>query len=193
MSTPPPIRSNFVTVVAIVFIALAGFATLIALLQNLMFQLLFEPMLQRQMATQPLPAGLPPAAAWVFGHMIWFFRAFLLLSAITLAAAIGLLRRHDWARRLFIALLALGIACQLPGIGLQWWWVGSVQHLMLPPNAPAHFADDMRGFMLAMRIFSALFAIVLCVLFGWIIRRLCSAPVRAEFGVIHRLPDRSLP
>jgi len=181
MSAPPPLRSTFVTVLAWVFIGLSGFATLIAVLQNLMLQWLFLPAMQQAPQQPPLPPGLPVPMHWMFGHFAWFFRAFLVISALTLVAAIGLLRRHEWARRLFVGLMGLAIAYQLLGLAWQWWFMGTMPGFMQAFGAPADMAVVMRGFLRAVQVFSALVALGLCVLFGWILRRLCSAPVRDEF------------
>lgn len=186
MSAPPPVpvvRSTFVTVLGWIFVGLAGFSTLISLLQNLMFQLVFQPAMQQQLATQAMPPGMPVPMEWMFTHMIWLFRGLLLLSIITLVAATGLLLRRSWGRRLFIGLMAFAIAYQWLGLVLQWWFMGSMQQVMqLPPDAPAQFASGMHGFMRVIQVFSALMAVGFTVLFAWIIRRLCSAPIRREFA-----------
>lgn len=182
MSAPPPLRSTFVTVLAWVFIGLAGFATLISVLQNLMLQWLFLPAMQQaQEAQTALPPNLPAPMHWMLGHFAWFFRAFLLISATTLTAAIGLLRRHEWARRLFIGLMGFAIAYQLLGLVWQWWFMGSMSGFMQASGAPADMDAMMHGFIRAMQVFGTLMALGLCVLFGWIIRRLGSARVRDEF------------
>ncbi|MBD8874183.1 hypothetical protein [Rhodanobacter sp. DHB23] len=180
MSTPPPLRSTFVTVLAWVFIGLAGFATLIALLQNLMLQLLFLPEMQAH-PMPPQPPGLPAPTQWMFGHMAWFFRGFLLVSSATLVASIGLLLRHEWARRLFIGLMGFAIAYQLFGLAWQWWFMGSMDAFTRAAGMPADAGAVMHGFMRVAQVFGTLMALVFCVLFGWIIRRLCSAQVRDEF------------
>jgi hypothetical protein len=183
---PPPIRSSFVTVLGWIFVCLAGFATLMSLLQNLMFQLVFLPAMQQQLATQPMPAEMPVPVGWLFAHIIWFFRAFLLVSVTALIASIGLLLRRNWGRRLFIGLMGFAIAYHVLGLAFQWWFMGSMQSLMpLPPNAPAHFADGIRGFMRAMQMFGAIMAIGFSVLYGWIIKRLCSPAVQREFGPVN--------
>lgn len=187
MSMPPPLRSTFVTVLAWVFIGLSGFATLIAVLQNVMLQVLFLPEMQEH-AMQPLPPGLPAPTQWMFGHMAWFFRAFLLVSAVTLIAAIGLLRRHEWARRLFVGLMGFAIAYQLLGLAWQWWFMGSMDAFMRAPGMPADMDAAMHGFMRVVQVFGMLTALAFCVLFGWIVRRLCSAKLRDEFR-----PWRSTP
>lgn len=183
MPTPPPFRSTFVSVLAWVFIGLAGFTTLIATLQNLLLQWLFLPMAQQ---APPMPADLPLPMRFMATHFAWFFRAFLLLSVLTLTAAIGLLRRREWARRLFVGLLGFGIAYQALGVLFQWWFTGSMTGFMHDPHAPAQLDAVMSDVLLMVRIFSTLFAAGIAVLFGWIIRRLCSAAVREEFGAAPR-------
>lgn len=183
MPTPPPFRSTFVSVLAWVFIGLAGFTTLIATLQNLLLQWLFLPMAQQ---TPPMPTDLPLPMRFMAAHFAWFFRAFLLLSVLTLTAAIGLLRRREWARRLFVGLLGFAITYQVLGVAFQWWFAGSMMGLMHDPHAPAQVDAVMADVMLAVRVFSTLFAVGIGVLFGWVIHRLCSAAVRLEFGAAPR-------
>lgn len=180
MSTPPPLRSNFVTVLAWLFIGMAAFATLISVLQNLMLQWLFLPSMQAH-PMPPLPPDLPAPMQWVFGHMAWFFRAFLLVSSVTLITAIGLLRRHEWARRLFIGLMGLAIAYHLLGLVWQWWFMGSMDSFFHAPGMPADMDTVMHGFMRVAKVFGTLMSLVFCVLYGWIIHRLHSAQVRDEF------------
>lgn len=181
MSAPPPLRSTFVTVLAWVFIGLAGFATLISVLQNVMLQWLFLPAMQHAQAAAPLPPGLPAPMQWLFAHFAWFFRAFLLVSATTLIAAVGLLRRHEWARQLFIGLMGFAIVYQILGLAWQWWIMGSMPAFMQASGTPADMGAVMHGFIRAMQVFGSLTALGFCVLFGWIIRRLRSAQVRDEF------------
>lgn len=180
MSMPPPLRSSFVTALAWVFIGLAGFATLISLLQNLMLQLLFLPDMQAH-PMPPLPPGLPAPVQWMFGHMAWFFRTFLLVSTATLIAAVGLLLRREWARRLFIGLMGFAIAYQLLGLVWQWWFMGSMDAFMRAPGMPTDMDTAMHGFMRVAQVFGTLMALTFGVLFGWIIHRLRSVQVRDEF------------
>lgn len=185
MQVPPPIpvaRSTFINVLGWIFVCLAGLATLIGVLQNVMLQLVFLPTLHDQLSIQPLPPDTPASMGWVVAHLIWFFRGFPLLSIITLVAAIALLQRRDWARRLFIGLMAFAIVYQVLGLLAQWWLMGAMQAMMTMPNdAPAQFVDGMQGFMWVVQIISALMVAGFSVLFGWIIKRLHSAAIRHEF------------
>jgi hypothetical protein len=183
----PPVRSTFVTVLAWIFIGLTGFASLISLMQNLMLQLIFVPLMQQQHAhmSQNLPPNMPAHMAWMFDHVIWIFRVFLLLSLSVLVAAIGLLWRKEWARKLFIGLMAFGIFYQIAGLFFQWWYMSAVfDHLPMPPNPKpdaAQMMQVMQGFMSVIRIFSALMSVGMIILLGWIIRKLISPPIRQEF------------
>lgn len=177
-----PVRSTFVTVLAWVFIGLAGFVTLISILQNIMLQLVFAPAMA-QAHLPPMAGPLPEASAWMLGHIAWFFRLILVLSATLLAASIGLLLRRNWARLLFITMLVLGIAYQAFGVVMQWWVLGSMTDTMLPPpNAPADVMHGMQAMMIVMRVFGVLFAVAISALFAWLIYRLTRPGVLAEFG-----------
>lgn len=173
----PP--SSFVSVLAWVFIALSSLTTLVALLQNLLLWVLLRGPMQQAM--RELPAeGMPAFAAFMARHVHAFFLAFLLVSATTLAASIGLLRRREWARRLFIGLMLLAAAWQLGGLVLQ--FVLMPQLAQLPPQAPAGFAADFRAMSIAMLAFGSVIGPAFCALFLWIAWRLSSAAVRAEFA-----------
>jgi hypothetical protein len=183
----PPVRSTFVTVLAWIFIGLTGFASLISLMQNLMFQFLFLPLMAQQHAqfSQGIPPGMPVQVGWVFDHIIWLFRFFLLMSLSVLTASIGLLLRKEWARKLFIGLMGIGMLYQVAGLIFQWWYFNAVfSHIPMPPNAKPdaeQMMQIMQGFISAVRVFSALMAIGMTILLGWIIKKLASAAVRQEF------------
>lgn len=207
MSVPPPVpvkRSMFVTVVAWIFIGLSTFATLGLLLESLLLPLIFLPMLHQQMATMPFPADLSPIAAWFFGHALELCYGLLFIALLHLIAAISLLRRKDWGRRLFLGMLGFDVLYQLAAAAMQWWVVPPMQHailqmqlgpgshLMFPNNLPpqvqaaqaaqlAQMMPMMDSMMAVTRVFGVISAIVFIILFAWIIKHLCSEPVRREF------------
>jgi len=181
-SIPAPTRSTFVTVVASIFIAIAGFATLISLLQALMFTFMFP-------EGQFPPAGdakgmeqMPAFFRFMIQNMQWFFVMFWSISILTLISAIGLLLRKNWARLVFVGLMALGILWNLGGILLQEYMMSSF------PQGPAHGPRDVdAGFetmMTVMRFAMGVFAIAMSLLFAWIIKRLVSRSIRAEFNAL---------
>ena len=174
-------RSLFVTVTAWVFILLAAMASVTALLQNATVAS-FLPGLSivgNVQAAQPLPllTGL------LMGYLPWVVGASLMMSVATLACAVGLLVRLEWARRVFIVLLGMAIVANVAGLWLQHEMLQSLvsNTLSLSPLPPLA-ADVFGGFVTAARVMAVLVTLGACALLVWIIRRLMSAAVRQEFA-----------
>jgi hypothetical protein len=105
------------------------------------------------------------------------------VSLATLASAIGLLLRLDWARRAFIGMLALAIVANLLGLWFQHEVVQSVVDATLSSSPlPQKALGVFGGFVTAARAMGAAMTLAACALLGWIIHRLMSAPVRQEFA-----------
>jgi hypothetical protein len=176
-------RSSFVTVLAWIFIAFAGFGTFISLLQNIMINTVFPlDQMRSAMSQAHSDQNMPAFAAFMFNNIRLFFAAFLIVSVSTLIAAIALLKRKNWARVLFIAILALGIVWNLGGLVVQQFFFASMSSI--PPNTPPEFRanfEAMGTMMTVMKIFSAVMAVGFSVLFAWIIKRLASVAIRQEF------------
>jgi hypothetical protein len=121
----------------------------------------------------------PVFARFMFSHPQVFFGAFLAVSATTLVSAIGLLRRQNWARFIFIGILVLGIVWNLGGLAAMFFVFSSTPPM--PDQAPADFRD---GFDIMWKVimgFSVVIALVFAGLFGWIIKRLVSLEIKREF------------
>src|SRR6478672_6650334 len=105
LTRPAVPQSSFVTVLAWIFIVLAGFATLISILQNVMISLMFPiEEMQAAMVQAKHKQDMPVFAEFMFSHFQLFFLSFLVVSSVTLVSAIALLKRKNWARVLFIGL-----------------------------------------------------------------------------------------
>ena len=167
-------RSLFVTVTAWVFIALAAAASASALVQNASVVSFMPEWRAKEL---PLLTGL------LLGYLPWVVGAGFAMSVATLACAIGLLLRIEWARRAFIGLLVLAIVANLAGLWLQHEVVQSVvdntlSHVQLPQAAAGVFG----GFVTATRVMALAMTLSACAMLAWIIRRLMSATVRQEFA-----------
>ena len=165
-------RSLFVTAIAWVFIVLAVLTSMSALVQNAAVASLMPGM---QIATErmPLLTGL------LIGYLPWFVGTGLVMSLATLASAIGLLMRLDWARRSFIGLLVVAIFANLLGLRLQQEVVQSVvSSAAIPQQAMGVFG----GFVTAARVMAVLMTLAGCAALGGIIGRLMSPSVRQEFA-----------
>ena len=171
-------RSLFVTAIAWVFIILAALTSASALVQNAAVASLMPGL---HTATERAP--LPLLTGLLIGYLPWVVGTGLVMSVATLASAIGLLMRLDWARRTFIGLLVVAIFANLLGMWLQQEVLQSVVNSTLssvpiPPQVLSVFG----GFVTAARVMALLMTLVGCALLGWIIRRLMSAGVRQEFA-----------
>ena len=171
-------RSLFVTTTAWVFIVLAALTSVSALVQNAAVASLMPGL---HLATDRNP--LPLLTGLLLGYLPWVVGTGLVMSLATLASAIGLLLRLDWARRSFIALLAVAIVANLLGLWLQHEVVQSVVSNTLSSVAiPQKALGVFGGFVTAARVMAVLMTLVGCALLGWIIRRLMSPTVRQEFA-----------
>jgi Sec-independent protein secretion pathway component TatC len=153
-------------------------ASVSALLQNATLAS-WMPDLQSLAAAQPLPllTGL------LVGYLPWVVGAGLVMSLATMASALGLAMRLEWARRCFIGLLALAIAANLLGLWLQHEVVQSVVQatLAIAPLPPAA-ANVFGGFVTAAQVMALAGTLVACAFLAWVIRRLMSPAVRQEFA-----------
>jgi magnesium-transporting ATPase (P-type) len=176
-----PRRSAFVTALAWVFIVLAGFATLISALQNVMIAVMF-PVAEMQAAADQAKNDerMPWLAAFMFQNIRLFFFAFLVLCVVTLTAAIGLLKRKNWARVLFIALMGLGVLWNIGGVVFSIVFFSSLPPT--PATAPYGFGDQFEVMSKVIIGFNIVLAVGFTVLFGWISKRLFSRDIRREFS-----------
>ena len=157
-------RSLFVTVTAWTFIALGLLASASALLQH------------AQLAS--LPAGLH-----AHPMLPWVLLAGLVMSLATVASAVGLLLRLDWARRAFIGVLVVAIVANLAGLWLQHALVQSlVDATLMQATVPPQVLGVFGGFVTAAQVMGVLVTLGACGVLAWIIGALMSPGVRQEFA-----------
>jgi hypothetical protein len=171
-------RSRFVTAIAWVFILLGALASLSALVQNAAVASLMPGLpLAGERGALPLLTGL------LIGYLPWVVGTGLVVSLATLASAVGLLLRLDWARRVFIGLLVFAIVANLLGLWLQHEVLQSVvNNTLRTASIPAQVLGVFGGFVTAARVMAVLMTLFGCGVLGWIIRRLMSSSVRQEFA-----------
>jgi hypothetical protein len=168
-------RSLFVTCTAWFFIVVAGLSCISAVVQQAAAGSLLAGL--KSMPSLPLLTKV-----WM-SYAPWVMGAGLALSMATMAAAIGLLLRLDWARRAFIGLLAVAIVANLAGLWLQHELAQSFVSATLNTAAlPAKAQGIFGGLVTASRVMAAVVSLGACALLGWIIRRLMSPMVRQEFA-----------
>ncbi len=176
MDTPND-RSTFVTAVAWVFIVLSGFSTLIAVLQNIMLFMMF-PVDEMNIAMEEARSSgqVPASAEFMMNNFQYFFLGILLVSLTTLVSSIGLLRRLNWARIIFIVIMILGITWNIGGLALNFVFFSEI------PQIDAEGVDETFKIMQTIIIVATtIMTIIFSALFGWIIAKLCSEKIREEF------------
>jgi hypothetical protein len=168
---------------------LAGFATFVSLLQNLMVTLMPHELFNAPLQDSSLSRIMPSGPRLMFAHFRLLVVVMFILCVVTLIAAIGLLRRRNWARIVFIILLGLGVLYNLGSIFLQQSMFSSFDTINSQLQADSgfrHVNQDFAQMMHAMRVFMIVLSVCLAGLFAWIIRRLMSREVRVEFGAVGR-------
>ncbi|MBN1960105.1 MAG: hypothetical protein JW841_04105 [Deltaproteobacteria bacterium] len=171
-SAPP---SRFVTTLAWIFIALSGFATFISLVQNITIHFFIAKSYLLQMQYVSSVIELPTVFIWLMQHLELWTSSFLAICILMLISSIGILRRYNWARLMFISLLALGILLQLLMLPIHWSMLGQIAAIDHPQ------ADLFKQIILVIKIFIILLVVGYCTLFGWIIKKLISPAIKAEF------------
>ena len=172
MNTPAPVpRSSFVTVLAWVMIAFGVLGVLMALLQFALINLLL-PSLEGGMSL-PEPFGMLSIA---------FFRIAMLLSlafSVFMAyAAWALLKRRNWARILFIVLFVISAVMHVVAVAAFVFGFSLVGSL---PAGNEFLPPEYQSMLRAMAISFAIFLAVMAVGYVWLVRRLCSPAIAAEF------------
>ena len=182
-ATPAP-RSTFVNVVAWLFLVFSGLGVLVGLLQNLMIHLLFPPEAFEEFARMPPPPGMPAGVGWIFGHFMAFFALMVLPVLAIFVASLGLLTRWEWGRKLFIAMMAFSIVMNLVSLVFQGYLMaGMHEHFAgMAQRAPeGHAMPDLGMFFIGVGVFTLLYSLGISAVQAWIIKRLVSAPIVAEF------------
>jgi hypothetical protein len=172
-------RSLFVTATAWVFIVLGLLASGATLIQNAHVASLMPGL----HVTAPEAAPLPFVTGLLMAYLPGVLAVGLALSLATLASAVGLLLRLDWARRVFIGVLATAIVVNIAGLWLQHELVQSVVASTLTRTAlPAQVLDVFGHFVTAARVMAVLVTLGACFVLAWIIRSLMSPVIRQEFA-----------
>lgn len=183
MTTPPPLpaATGFVTVLARISLVLAVLGVLWALVQALLLMLMPDTVVA-QAAAQP---EVPAAVVWTLQHRNALALAVLGLAVLFLVVAWGLLKRQEWGRLGFIALLLAGAVANFAGLFLVNPFFDGLQGMfpaeMLDTPEGQRFTAQMQ-FNRNMTFASGLLgAVGIAALHGWIVWKLCTDAVRAEF------------
>ncbi len=174
-------KSTFVTVTAWIFIIASAWTVFVSLSQLWIFgsaQGPFEAMFRDTTFT-----ALPPSGAkFLIRHLLQLMTlALLTLSVVTLVSSVGLLRRRNWARLLFITVMTVGV-CYLAAFLFRQWWTSPESQSPLAQISQAQATQEQwRSTFHAMRVFVGIQGAAVAGLLAWVIARLCSRRIQAEF------------
>lgn len=170
-------QSGFVTVVAWIFIVLSGFVILSSLLQIVLINYVYPAMHMQNTMQAIMHNRMPPLTRFIMAHHLVFNLIFLTLSIAMFVTSIALLKRKNWARVSCIVFLVIGIVWELVSFYTA---LGFYGHM---PELPGNLPPQYKMIQQVSYIFSMVLAVVLCIAFVWIIKRLSSAKIRAEFVI----------
>ncbi len=174
-ATPP---STFVSVLAWLGIILHAFLALGAIMQGVLLRTVLEdPTLMERVTAAYSATPIPEVGPYVVGISRIIFAAFFAYALIGVAASIGLLHRKNWARLTTVVMLALTLAWMALMTGLQ-LLSGNIS---MPANPNYPNMPDMTQMMSTIRTFSLIIGVAIMATCGWLIWRLVSKPIRAEF------------
>jgi hypothetical protein len=166
--------STYVTRLAWILLVAAGIALPVSIYQNVRLHTVF--FAEKAAATSQLPPGASTLVR-LLSHIELIYPVLMFVSAYTLVSAIGLLLRKNWARRLLIAILALGIAGCAAAIAI------AVALLLSGPTPSVPRRPSGQHVMM-----TATYLLSIPVSFWggiWLVRgivKLTSKEIRAEFG-----------
>jgi hypothetical protein len=172
-------RSLSVTLLAWVTIIPAAFAVLVTLLQTVLFTAFMSPGQLEQLFAM-LPPGMEalPRISYETLRIVLF--ALLAGSVSFLVTGIGLLRRRNWARIVFVAAVALGT---LYGVVTYFFMDTAADLSMLVPPAGINGSVDVAPIVTMMRAATTVLTVVFTALNLWLIAWLLSPAIRSEFRI----------
>ena len=164
-------RSAFVSVLAWIFIIGAGFASFVSIMQVIMVSTMFS-----GDEFQSIPDDAPAMEKFMSQYFHLFVYGFCALTIFTFISAIALLKRKNWARLAFIAILAFGVLWQVGGLFMQFAMFSD-----FPSSPESQGFEDFERMSTIIRWFSLVMALAISGLFVWVIKKLTTQPIIGEF------------
>lgn len=170
-----PQRSGFVTITGWLFLAIGAIMTIASMIQALMYvRMLSMPTMHQAMHEGA--KHLPFLLQLVFDHFRLYLFFVVSLSLSTLISAIGLLKRKNMARKLFITVLSVAALAII---------AACITQLSINPpttNIPdGQIPREAKNMLRAMKGFQFILTFSVSCLIGWIISRLSAPEIIKEF------------
>jgi len=170
-------QSKFVNVFAWIFIVFAGWGVFIGFIQLVAYGVVFPAEQVKELMNDPEVAGsMPEYLQYLITHMHILALIVFLMTVGVFVSSVGLLKRKNWARRIFIGFMILGIITMFVSAGFQLWIMPSAQDL-----APENQIQNYEAILWVMRLLALAILFIFTLLYGWIIKKLISPEVKREF------------
>ena len=171
-------ESTFITVIAWIFIIGGAIAVFISISSFFIVGPTQEALF-RDTAFTALPPG---GTKFLIGHTLELIAlAMLTLSVVTLVSSVGLLRRRNWARLLLIAMLGIGAVYLIANLFLQPWLESRLPLPSVQNPQDRAFQEQWQSTVHTMRVSRGILSVAVAALLAWVIARLSSRRIRAEF------------
>lgn len=181
-AAPAPSSTGFVTVLGRISTLLAAAGLAAALAMAGLAMAIGDPTVAGLVSATPLP----PMVSWALEQRRLLALLGLLLSLLFLAASWGVLRRQEWARRAFIAFLAITAVLNFATLPLVGQLFDMVRDMfpqdMLGSADGQEFLAKLQTSRLVSVVSAVLTAVAFALLHAWVAWKLCVDEVRAEFG-----------
>lgn len=179
---PPVIRSSFVTGLSWFSIVLSGFAILVGVVQALFVFLAFKAGSISFAFEEVTRSGelfeLPAVFQWMIANIRLVALLPLILGWVSLVVSVGLLKRKNWARISFIALLVISTLATLVGT-ISFW--GAPAPFELPDGEP--YVSGITKLVQTMHLLFVVLNLATVALHAWLAWRLTRPSIRREFEV----------
>jgi hypothetical protein len=175
-------KSIFVDVLGWIMIILSAGALIISIGQNIIINFVFND----NTFAPGMSNGTDGLASSIFQNMRIILAVFALIILYALIISIAFLKRKEWGRVGLILLFGLIIMYNVASLIMQWTIINNVE-TESPP-----FNSDFEKMATAIKAFTAILVIGLSVLLGWLIKKISSKKIAAEFKVI-KIDDEQLP
>lgn len=173
----PPVKSTLVTALAWTFIVLGGISVLGGIFGIILSQSMFtSEVLALLQPPNQFPKRLLNSTQFIISNLRAIMLISFLVSIGTLAAAIGLLKRKNWARLIFIPIMILGIIGNIGGFIAQLWTLPLIAEMI-----GITLYNQMRFEIITMNVVNGLSALAFSLAHIWIIKRLVSTDIKQEF------------
>ena len=156
-------RSTFVTVTAWIFIVLSGLGILMGILQNLIVAFVFTQETFAELFGALQEENMPGYMVYILENIQLILFLSLLLTILLFTSSIGLLKRKNWARRVFVSYLLVFAVYMVVGSVFQH---NMMSAMMSPIGSQTSAPSSFQTIMEAMQYTALIFNIGLGLVFG---------------------------